>query len=172
VRALFSWLTTPVVAWIAFAGATWIWHTPVFFQLALRSEDWHVVEHGCFLATALMFWWPVIQPWPARSHRPRWTMIPYLMLADVQNSMLAALFTFSNRLLYPYYANVARVGGISPLDDQVIAGAIMWVPGSLFFLIPAAIILFRQLAPQSLSIEGSRIATVKGGTGAPSSIAG
>ncbi|MDO8432385.1 MAG: cytochrome c oxidase assembly protein [Candidatus Binatus sp.] len=172
VRALFIWLTSPPVAWIAFAAATWIWHAPVFFQLALRSEAWHAVEHGCFFATALMFWWPVVQPWPALRRGPRWTMIPYLLLADAQNSALAALFTFSNHLLYPLYANAPRVGGISPLEDQVVAGAIMWVPGSMFFVIPAALILLQLLQPQGMSMARSRIGNAKDGVTAANSIAG
>ncbi len=161
-RAFFTWLTSPLVAWIAFASATWIWHAPIFFQLALRSESWHAVEHGCFLVTALMFWWPVIQPWPSIRHWPRWGMIPYLLLADAQNSALAALFTFSNHLLYPLYANVARVGGLSPLEDQVLAGAIMWVPGSMFFVIPAAMILLELLQPQRAPLANSRIQNADG----------
>jgi cytochrome c oxidase assembly factor CtaG len=172
VRALFSWLTEPIVAWIAFTAATWIWHTRGAFQLALQSEGWHAFEHACFFATALMFWWPVVQPWPSVQRWPRWTMVPYLVLADAQNSVLAALFTFSNHLLYPLYANAPRLGGISPLDDQIVAGAIMWVPGSLFFLVPAAIIMFQILAPRNLTIGNSRIASVGGGSRAADSVAG
>ncbi len=150
-RRLFSWLTQPAVGWLAFATATWGWHLPAAFQLALRSENWHVVEHGCFLTTALMFWYPVVQPWPSVPRWPRWTMIPYLLLADGSNTILAALFMFSDRLLYPYYATAARVGGITPLGDQIMAGAIMWVPGSLFYLVPGAMIMWRMLAPRTLS---------------------
>jgi cytochrome c oxidase assembly factor CtaG len=163
VRALFRFLTAPIVAWFAFAAATWIWHAPFFFQLALRSETLHDLEHACFFATALMFWFPVIEPWPAARRSPRWSMIPYLLLADAQNSLLAALFTFSNHLLYPLYAMAPRIGGINPLDDQVVAGAIMWVPGSMFFVIPAALILMRQLQPQRNLIPGSRIESAGSG---------
>ena len=58
---------------------------------------------------------------------------------------------FSDRLIYPYYATAPRVAGITPLNDQIMAGAIMWVPGSLFYLIPGALIMFRILAPRTLS---------------------
>jgi putative membrane protein len=151
VRRLFAWLTEPIVCWLAFAAAFWIWHLPGFFQLALRSERWHVVEHGCFFVTALLFWYPVIQPWPSVAKWPRWSMIPYLLLADGQNTILAALFIFSDRLIYPFYATVPRVAGFTPLGDQIVAGAIMWVPGSLFYLVPGALIMFRMLAPRALA---------------------
>jgi putative membrane protein len=154
---LFAWVTDPIVCWLAFAVAFWIWHIPGFFQLALRSERWHVVEHGCFFVTALMFWYPVIQPWPSVARWPRWSMIPYLLLADGQNTILAALFMFSDRLIYPFYATVPRVAGFTPLGDQIVAGAIMWVPGSLFYLIPGALIMFRMLAPRDLAPMQRRI---------------
>jgi cytochrome c oxidase assembly factor CtaG len=153
VRGIFAWLTQPLVCWIAFVAATWGWHLPATFQLALRSDGWHVVEHACFFTTALMFWYPVIQPWPSVARWPRWAMLPYLLLADGQNTILAALFMFSDRLIYPFYASAPRVAGFTPLGDQIVAGAIMWVPGSLFYLTPAVLIMFQLLAPQNLSYK-------------------
>jgi Cytochrome c oxidase caa3 assembly factor (Caa3_CtaG)/Pyridine nucleotide-disulphide oxidoreductase len=117
------------------------------FELALRSELWHAVEHICFLATALLFWWPVIQPWPSRARWPRWTMIPYLLLADLQNTALSAFLIFCDRVVYPTYATAPRIFGMSVLEDQAAAGAIMWVPGSFAFLIPLAFISIRLMSP-------------------------
>ena len=127
----------PAFGWIAFAVAFWAWHTPRLYELALRSHAWHHLEHACFFATAMVFWRPVILAWPARSPWPRWTMIPYLLLADLQNTVLAAILTFSDRVIYPAYATIPRAGAISALDDQSMAGVIMWVPGSLVFLFAA-----------------------------------
>jgi putative membrane protein len=160
VRRLFTWLTEPLVCWIAFVAATWGWHLPATFQLALRSDGWHVVEHACFFTTALMFWYPVVQPWPSAARWPRWAMLPYLLLADGQNTVLAALFMFSDRLIYPFYASAPHIAGFTPLGDQVVAGAIMWVPGSIFYLVPATLIMFQMLAPPKLSsrlVKGNRL---------------
>ena len=151
VRVVFTWLTKPWVCWIAVSAATWGWHLPTTFQLALRSDGWHVVEHLCFFTAALMFWYPVVQPWPSLSRWPRLAMLPYLLLADGQNTILSALFIFSGRLLYPYYATVPRIPGFTPMNDQIVAGAIMWVPGSIFYLVPAAVIVFEMLRPQNLT---------------------
>jgi cytochrome c oxidase assembly factor CtaG len=137
-------LSHPLAGWTALAAATWGWHLPAAFQLALRVEAWHAVEHACFLAAGLLFWWPVVQPWPSRARWPRWAMIPYLLLADLQNTALAALLTFSDRVLYPFYA---ELGGPSALDDQTAAGVLMWVPMSLVYLIPAGVITLRLLSP-------------------------
>lgn len=146
IRKAGRFLAHPAVCWMAMAAATWVWHAPGPYQLALRSEGWHEVEHGCFIGAAMLFWWPVVQPWPSRPYWPRWTMVPYLLLADLQNTALSALLTFSDRVLYPYYETVPRLGGIQALNDQIVAGVIMWVPGSLFFLIPGAVIIFKLLS--------------------------
>ena len=81
---------------------------------------------------------------------PRWALVPYLFLADGQNTILSALFIFYGRLLYPFYASVPSVTGFTPMGDQIVAGAIMWVPGSIFYLVPAAQIMLKMLAPQNL----------------------
>ena len=144
-RAIFARLTHPAVALVLFIIATWVWHTPAAYELSLRSGSWHYVQHICFLGTALLFWFPVIQPYPAHITWSSWLLIPYLVIADVQNTVLAAMLTFSNQVLYPHYARVPRVAGISALDDQSIAGVLMWVPGSMAFLIPLFSIGLRLL---------------------------
>jgi cytochrome c oxidase assembly factor CtaG len=126
-RALTRWMLHPSVGWTAFALSFWVWHAPALYALALESHLWHHVEHACFLGSALLFWRPVILPWPARAIWPRWTMIPYLGLAMFQSMPLAAILTFSDRVIYH---------GYSSLDDQALAGAIMWLPGSFPLLIP------------------------------------
>jgi len=135
-RRLNHFFADPRVGWVMFIVALWAWHVPVLYDLALRSENWHYVEHACFFVTALLFWRPVIQPWPTQVPWPRWAMIPYLVLADFQNSALAAILTFSDHVLYPTYGTVPRIWGLSALQDQAIAGVVMWVPGSLAFLLP------------------------------------
>jgi putative membrane protein len=148
-------LLHPVTCWIAFVVTTLAWHTPVMFELALRSELWHAVEHICFLATAFLFWWPVIQPWPSRARSPRWVMIPYLLLADLQNTALSAFLIFCDRVLYSTYVNTPRLFGMSALEDQAAAGAIMWVPGSFAFLIPMLWIAIRVISPNRGSVRPS-----------------
>jgi len=146
-KTLGQFLIHPVNCWIAFVGSTLAWHTPVMFELALRSEFWHAVEHICFLGTSFLFWWPVIQPWPSRARWPRWAIIPYLLLADFQNTALSAFLIFCDRVVYPTYAVAPRLFGMSALEDQAAAGAIMWVPGSFVFLIPMLWITIRVLTP-------------------------
>ncbi|HEV3163090.1 MAG TPA: cytochrome c oxidase assembly protein [Isosphaeraceae bacterium] len=129
-------LTHPAWSLPLFIGSTSVWHIPVVYDVALRSRGWHIVEHVCFLGTALVFWYPVVRPFPSRPRWSIWYLFPYLLLADVQNTILAALLTFSDRVLYASYLRVPRIWGISALEDQSAAGVIMWVPGSLAYLLP------------------------------------
>jgi cytochrome c oxidase assembly factor CtaG len=155
-RQLSHVLADPALDWVAFIVVFWVWHVPALYDLALRSDAWHHVEHGCFFVTALLFWRPVILPWPTRSSWPRWAMIPYLALADLQNSALAATLTFSDHVLYSTYAAVPRLWGLSALDDQAIAGVIMWVPGSLVFLLPVVWLVATTLVASEP--DGTRVA--------------
>lgn len=144
------WLAHPVVAGTVFVATVVVWHLPGPYQLALRSPAWHQTEHLAFLFAGLLFWWPVVQPWPSQPVWPRWTMIPYLLLADVQNTILSALFVFSERVVYPAYAAAPRLWGITPLDDQATAGALMWVPGSIAFLLPIGLIVNQLLSTHTV----------------------
>src|SRR5262249_13530119 len=141
-------LTHPIVCWLTFTIASLTWHAPALYELALRSPFWHEVEHLCFLGAALLFWWPVIQPWPSRAQAPRLAMIPYLFLADFQNTALAAFLIFYERVVYPSYAAAPRLLNISPLEDQAAAGAVMWIPGSAVFLIPIGLLIVKALSSQ------------------------
>src|SRR5262245_46358328 len=155
-RRVFEALGHPIAGASALAAATWGWHVPAAYELALRSPAWHAVEHASFLAAGLLFWWPVVLPWPARSRWPRWAMVPYLLFADLQNTALAALLTFSERVLYPSYARVPRLGDLSALDDQAAAGVLMWVPMSIAYLVPAAVITIRLLSPRREALRVAR----------------
>jgi len=138
----------PVVCWVLFVLSNLLWHLPALYVLALSSPAWHEIEHICFLGTALLFWWHVVQPWPSRPYWPRWAMIPYLLLADLQNTILAGFLSFYDRVLYSTYENAPRLGDLSALTDQNGAGAVMWVPGSIAFLLPAAAIAIQFLSPK------------------------
>jgi cytochrome c oxidase assembly factor CtaG len=150
-------LIDPPVALLLLSVAMVGWHLPAPYELALRSPGWHEVEHACFLSASLLFWWPVIQPWPSRPHWPAWAMPVYLLLGDFVNSVVSAFLVFSGRVLYPWYLTVPRLGGFSAQNDQAAAGAVMWVIGSFAFLIPAAIITVKLLSPQPPAVEHRRM---------------
>jgi cytochrome c oxidase assembly factor CtaG len=146
VRRTFAAATHPAAALPIFVAVTWLWHAPVLYELALSSGTWHEVQHACFLGAGLLFWYPVVRPFPSRPRWSAWLLVPYLILADVANTVLSALLTFSDQVLYPYYVQVPRLGGLSALEDQAAAGVLMWVPGSVVFLLPLFGIALRLLS--------------------------
>jgi len=142
-QALFSQLP---FAWLAM-NLTYVgWHIPKAYEFALASEHWHDFEHFCFFATSVLFWWPIVQPWPEQRRFNSWMIIPYLLTADLVNTGLSAFLCFSGRLIYPSYVLVDRPFGLNALTDQIAAGAFMWVFGSLVFLVPAIYLTARFLA--------------------------
>ena len=147
----------PATGWLALNLAYLGWHIPAAYELALRSDAWHEVEHACFFSTSILFWWTVIQPWPSRTVWSRWATIPYLLTADLVNTALSAFFAFSGRVLYASYASQLRTMSFSPLDDQVAAGAFMWVVGSVLYLVPAVAIVFHLVTSQSARLSARSI---------------
>ncbi len=158
VKWLGHFLTNPAICWLVATIALIGWHVPAAFELALRSDAWHDVEHICFLATSLLFWSPAIQPFPSGSTRTRWSIPLYLFLGTLPGGALGAFLTFCDRVLYPSYAAAPRVFGVSPLEDQVIAGALMWVFGTFVYTVPAIAITLQLLSPQSEPSPKRRIA--------------
>jgi cytochrome c oxidase assembly factor CtaG len=156
-------LTHPVSCWMVMAITLCAWHVPTAFDLALRSPAWHKAEHACFLGASLLFWWPVVRPFPSRPQWPVWSVPLYLLAADLLNTTLSAILTFSDHVLYQPYLQAPRLFGTTALSDQSCAGVLMWVPGSLVFLVPAALMamqylwashrLVRPKTPQSVTLR-------------------
>jgi putative membrane protein len=153
-------LARPPVAWIAMNAAYLGWHLPSAYEFALSSENWHNFEHACFFFSSVLFWWTILRPWPFRKEGSIWTIVLSLSLADIVNTGLSAFLCFSGRLIYPSYGQIPRPFGLSALDDQIAAGALMWVLGSAVFLLPVVAIIMQFFssprAPRATS-AGTRL---------------
>lgn len=139
----------PRVAWLLMNLAYIGWHIPAAYEAAIANEHVHNCEHACFFFTSLLFWWPVVEPWPSRFRGSRWLLLPYLLAADLVNTGISAFLVFSGRLLYPSYGQQPRMFGMSAMADQAAAGAFMWVLGSIVFLIPAFLITLQLLSKRN-----------------------
>lgn len=155
-RKLAHWLVTPVVAWLAMNVTFLAWHVPSAYDFALEHENWHAFEHLCFLASSLLFWWCIMRPWPAEQLRQNWGILLYLVSADVVNTLLSAFLAFCDRPVYTFYVTNPNPFHVSPVDDQVLGAAIMWVFGSVIFLAPAMLITLRLAGMQSSRHFSSR----------------
>lgn len=149
VRAVGRALSQPTFCWLAAAAALVVWHIPALFNAALQSEGLHLGEHASFLAAGFLFWWPVIQPWPSVPVWPRWSILLYLFAATLPCDILSAYLTFCERVVYPAYASAPRSSGLSALEDQQCAGALMWTCITIIFLLPAAQITLQLLGPNA-----------------------
>jgi putative membrane protein len=141
-------ISNPAICWFAAIFALIAWHVPAIFDLALRLNWLHVVEHVCFLATGVLFWWPVVQPWPSSPRWLRWSIPPYLFCATLPCDVLSGFLAFCDRVVYSSYLSAPRVFDISPLQDQQCAAALMWVAVTIIFLVPAIIVTLHILSPQ------------------------
>lgn len=137
VRAARS-LGHPFAAWTLYAVALWGWHHPTLYQATLTSDLAHAAQHGSFMAASLLFWSLLLRPGSERRSGYGWG-VPYLFTTAVHGSVLAALLTFSGEAWYPAYAVSTAAWGLTPLEDQQLAGVIMWVPPGFVYL--AAILL-------------------------------
>jgi cytochrome c oxidase assembly factor CtaG len=152
VKQLGHRITHPVVCWLSAALALIGWHIPAVFELALRWNWVHELEHACFLSAGFLFWWPVIQPWPSTARWPRWSVPLYLFCATLPCDALSAFLVFCDRVVYSPYLSAPRVFAISPLADQQAAAALMWVSVTIILLVPAVLVTLQILAPQEARV--------------------
>ena len=160
-------VTHLAVCWLAATFTLIGWHVPTVFALALRWNWLHELEHACFFGAGLLFWWPVVQPWPGTARWPRWSIPLYLFCATLPCDVLSAFLVFCDRVVYSPYLSAPRALSISPIQDQELAAALMWVCVTLIFLIPAVIVTLEILSPQRVSLPEETWAELKGISGQP-----
>lgn len=145
-------LAHPIGCWIVGIAVVVGWHVPGF-ALGMQSEAWHAVEQASFLAAGILFWWPVIQPWPAVRKWSQWSIPVYLLLAALPCDALSGFLCLSNRVVYPHYALPGQRFDLIALQDQACAGALLWLWVTFAYLFPAAAVTFRLLTSQKRVIE-------------------
>ncbi len=129
-------LGRPLPSFVLFSVVLLAWHLPALFDATLRSGTLHALEHTLFFTTALMFWKQVIDSPPLHARLSAPARVAYAIGAMVVSWVLAVILALAPHPLYAHYAHeVSRPGGISAMADQQIAAGIMWVPGSIAFVI-------------------------------------
>ncbi len=134
-------LSFPLVAWLLFAATNWGWHFSTLYDQALENTALHYFQHATLLASALLFWWPVIGVDPSPWRLPFPVRLLYLFLAMPQSSFLGIAIMAEPQVLYPHYLTNVRDWGLSPLEDQELGGILMWTVGDLAFLIGMGIVV-------------------------------
>lgn len=159
-------LADPLVATVLQMLALWAWHAPALFDLALRSNGWHIAQHLSFVATALLFWNAMLEGRRVRTRTV--TAVACLFATAVVGGALGALMALSDS---PWYEGYRAMGmapfGLSPAEDQQFAGLLMWVPGGLIHVLAALLLLARWLREEPE--PGRRAGTASGGERRPAS---
>jgi putative membrane protein len=138
----------PAFCWFAAASTLVVWHIPSVFMLGLQSQMWHEAEQASFLVAGLLFWSPVIRPAAGPSKWPEASMLLYLFLATLPCDILSGFLVFCDRVVYPVFLSSPRSYGLSALEDQQCAGALMWTCVTIVYLIAGALFTARLLSPQ------------------------
>lgn len=152
-------ITAPLNAWILEAAALWLWHIPFLYQATLRSDWVHAAQHISFLATAVLFWSALYGV--GRSAMSYGAATLYVFGTAVHCSALGALLTFSRVLWYPAYAGTTGTWGLTPLEDQQLGGAIMWVPSGVVFIVVALALMARWISESDRRLRLGSLAALQ-----------
>ena len=126
-------VTGPLTVFLLHGLALWIWHVPSFYEAALANDGVHALEHLCFVVTAGLFWWGMVH---GRYGRMGYGVgVLYVFLTAIHSSLLGALMTVAPRILYTAYAQSAAEWHVDALEDQQLAGLLMWVPSGVVFIV-------------------------------------
>lgn len=142
---LFYFFTHPAVAALLYVGAIGIWHLPTYYDAALGNGLLHEIEHLFFLGTSILFWWTVVYDGGERRRLGYGIGVLYLAAPMLEGNAIGAVLTFASQPLFSTYAEAPRLWGFSVMQDQQLAGLIMWVPGSLLYVIPMILFLTRMV---------------------------
>jgi cytochrome c oxidase assembly factor CtaG len=145
-----------LLATAIFAVVFWLWHLPGPFDLALEQPAVHVIEHASFLVSAVFFWSAILN----RRAAPAITVF-LLFVTMMQTGILGALLTLSGTVWYTAYTLEGPLGlgplGLGPLEEQQLAGLIMWIPANIFFFAALTFVVYRWIRLDELSFERQRL---------------
>ena len=136
-------ITTPRACFAIFNVVVAVWHLPVMYNTAMAHHNIHIVQHLMFMGAAVLMWWPILSPLPELPRLSYPLQMLYLFLMSIPMSIIAVYIAYSDSALYPAYSSAPRILGMTPMDDQMLGGLIMWIPGGLFFFAVISVVFFR-----------------------------
>ncbi|HEX9942408.1 MAG TPA: cytochrome c oxidase assembly protein [Thermoanaerobaculia bacterium] len=165
--AAWRFLTAPLAVWVIHGLALWIWHLPGLYQATLDDDFVHALQHLSFFGSAALFWWSLIH---GRFGRLGYgAAVLYVFTTSMHSGVLGALLTFAPRLWYPIYEARTSQWGLSALEDQQLAGLIMWVPAGVVFILLGLALFAAWLGEAERRVAHTRsealLRALDGGTG-------
>jgi len=153
-------VTRARTAFVLFNLVIIAWHLPGLYEFAMEHHNIHIVQHLCFMVAATLMWWPILSPMPELPRLSYPLQMLYLFLMTIPMSIVAVCIAYADHALYPFYAAAPRIWGITPMQDQLIGGLIMWIPGGLFFFTVISVIFFRWQQAGGDSTEVAQVGWV------------
>jgi cytochrome c oxidase assembly factor CtaG len=147
-RSTWGAISNPLAAFLIHSVLLWVWHAPALFNATLSSEVVHTLQHLSFLAPALLFWWALIHHGPSAIGYG--IAVLYLFLIALHSQLLGVLMTFASTNWYVGYATRTQSWGLTPLEDQQLAGLIMWIPAGVVYIIAALALMAGWLRESEL----------------------
>ena len=150
-------ITKPVWCFTIFNLTIAIWHLPFFYNAAMADHNIHIFEHLLFMAAAVLMWWPLTSQLPELPRLPYPGQMLYCFLMSIPMSIVAVYITMADQILYPAYSAAPRILPLSPMEDQLLGGLIMWVPGGLIFVIIMSVVFFKWSASGEDNSAGAQV---------------
>jgi putative membrane protein len=138
-------LASPPVALLVWLGTMYLWHIPALYDAAAESPLLHMLEHATFFAAGVALWWPLVQPVPMRRALTGMQPLGYIAAAKGGLAALGLFLAWSSTAHYPHYEDTPRIWGLSPVEDQNVAGVIMMVEQSLTLVLVMVWLFTRML---------------------------
>jgi putative membrane protein len=167
----FAFLTRPAIALPVFVVVILVWHYPPLYDAAQGRTLTHDFEHFSFLAAALLFYWPLIHPTGTPRRMSYGAGILYLFPAKITGFVIGAALSMAQTPWYQTYIAAPRIWGMSALDDQQLAGLIMWIFGGLLYIFPLILLIVMMIREDEgdvwvPAVVREREAAARVGTGA------
>jgi putative membrane protein len=143
IRAIATRVTRPMACFIIFNVVIAAWHIPALYNAAMENHDVHILEHLMFMAAAVLMWWPLTSQLPELPRLPYPGQMLYCFLMTLPMSVIAIYIVMADSILYPFYSSAPRIMKLSPMEDQLLGGLIMWVPGGILFMIIMTVVFFK-----------------------------
>jgi putative membrane protein len=165
VGSLARWLTKPAHCFAIFNVVLAGWHLPPVYNLAMAHHPVHIVQHLMFIAAAVLMWWPVMSPLPELPRLSYPAQMLYCFALSIPMSLVSVYIAYADALLYTAYAAAPRMWGITPMQDQLIGGLVMWIPGGLFFFGVMSVVYWQwQAHDGDETVAGAQVIEVGAGS--------
>jgi putative membrane protein len=162
--AMARWLTKPAHCFAIFNVVLAGWHLPPVYNLAMTHHAVHILQHLMFIAAAVLMWWPILSPLPELPRLSYPAQMLYCFALSIPMSLVSVYIAYADALLYAAYAAAPRIWGITPMQDQLIGGLVMWIPGGLFFFGVMSVVYWKwQAHDGDETVAGAQVVEVGAG---------